>query len=74
MKPGGAFHRSRAMFAAIVAAVALEGVANQRAALDKVGTYRSRGKGLGLLGNKHSDRTVAQDKRDAVKARNKRRG
>lgn len=38
---------------------------------EKYGAYKSRGHGEGLAGNKHSARSVAQDKRDAAKRRNK---
>mgnify|MGYP000476312139 CR=1 FL=1 len=68
----GAFARARAMFAAIIAAAAMP-PGDQRAALEGIEPYRSRGKGQGLLGNKHSKHRVAMDKRAAVKARNRRR-
>lgn len=69
---GGAFARARAMFAAILAAGPMP-LADQRAALEGIEPYKSRGKGQGLLGNKHSRHRVAMDKRAAVKARNRSR-
>lgn len=45
----------------------------QEAALSYVPQYRSRGHGEGLDHNKRSRRCVAQDKRDAIKARNRAR-
>ena len=69
----GPFARAVAMFAAITAAMGLATLGEQRDAFGAIGPYRSRGKGLGLIGNKHSGHTVAMDKRAARKARNKAR-
>ena len=71
------FSRSRAMMAAVVAAIGKYGrdALGQFKVAQEVngsfGTYKSHGHGQGLSGNKHSARSVAQDKRDAVKRRNK---
>ena len=66
------FKRARQMLAAIAAAMSLP-LAEQLAAMADIGEYRSRGKGQGgrFLGS--SARCVAMDKRDARKARNKRK-
>ena len=66
------FKRARQMFAAIAPAMSLP-LAAQLAAMAGIGEYRSRGKGQGgrFLGS--SARCVAMDKRDARKARNKRK-
>lgn len=66
------FKRVRQMFAAIAAAMALP-MLQQAAAMANIGEYRSRGKGQGgrFLGS--SARCVAMDKRDARKARNRRK-
>lgn len=68
----GAFAVAREMFAKINAIMLLP-TADRQEAFSLVGPYVSRGHGEGLLGNKHSRHTVAQDKRAARKARNKRR-
>ena len=70
MKQTQMFARAKAMFAAIASLGGLQGLERQ-AALNDLGPYKSRGHGEGLIGNKHSKRTVAQDKRAATKARNK---
>ena len=67
----GAFHRAKAMFAEITAAMSLPTL-EQKIAFGRIEQYRSRGHGEGLLGNKHSRHCVAMDKRAATKARNKR--
>lgn len=69
----GPFSRVQAFFAAIEAALAIPSLVDQQAAIAAVGSYRGRGHGEGLLGNKHSRHSVAMDKRAAVKARNKRK-
>ena len=69
----GPYSRSKAMFAAIQAAIALPVGLLQHQAMSAIGTYRSRGHGEGCISNKHSRHTVAMDKRAALKARNKKR-
>ncbi len=66
------FKRAKQMFAAIAAAMSLP-LAAQMAAMARIGEYRSRGKGQGgrFLGS--SARCVAIDKREARKARNRRK-
>jgi len=73
MIANGAFARAREMFSRIASAMGLPTAAEQRAALAGILPYKSRGKGEGCPGNKHSKHTVAMDKRAARKARNKRR-
>lgn len=63
------FKRAIAAFAAIAAAMQLKGD-ERGTALSGVPQYKSRGHGEGLQHNKHSERCVAHDKRDAVKRRN----
>lgn len=60
------------MMAAIQAVVIVAGqdIVKQRAGLDAIGPYRSRGHGEGLFFNKHSQHKVAHDKRAAAKRRN----
>jgi hypothetical protein len=65
------FRRAREMEAKIVAASELKHTAEADEALAAIGPYISRGHGEGLVGNKHSGRRVAMDKRDAVKRRNR---
>ncbi|MFJ1253402.1 hypothetical protein [Cupriavidus sp. CuC1] len=62
------FARARAMFAAIAAAMALQGSARQLA-MSAIGPYESRGKGKGR--RTASRNTTAQNKRAAIKARNR---
>jgi len=71
---GTPFLRARMMFAAIAAAFArFKGRPVQlRAELDNIGAYEVKRKSSGA--SARSRHTVAQDKRAAVKARNKRRG
>jgi hypothetical protein len=69
---GNAFHRSKAMFAAIMAVMSNSVMPWERAAaVANVGTYVSRGKGKGRRGEKLH--CVAQDKRASNKARNRER-
>lgn len=66
------FKRAKQMFAAIAAATSLP-LDAQMVAMAGIGEYRSRGKGEGgrFLGS--SARCVAMDKREARKARNRRK-
>lgn len=66
------FKRAKQMFAAIAAAMSLP-IEVQLAELANIGEYKSRGKGQGgrFLGS--SARCVAMDKREARKARNRRK-
>jgi hypothetical protein len=66
-----AFARANAMLAVIRQALLLPVGFAQHAALDEIGAYVSRGKGRGGVFLGSSSRCVAQDKRDAVKARNR---
>lgn len=72
MKGNGAFHRALAMVAAVAAVIARTGTnyAAQRAQLDALGPYQSRGKG-----GKHPHRSVGTKahQRAAKKARSVRR-
>ena len=66
------FKRAIAMQAAISAVMTQHprDMLAQRAALEALGPYRSRGHGLGLARNLHSRHHVASDKRAAQKRRN----
>lgn len=66
---GGAFHRSATMAAAVMAVLAatVGNFAAQRAGLDGIGTYESRGKGKTCY---HAARTTRRDQRAATKRRN----
>jgi hypothetical protein len=66
------FARAAAMFAAVAAAFAIVSLPERFAALQGIGPYKSRGKG-GKRARHPSKRFVAQDRRDARKARNRRR-
>jgi len=66
---GNAFHRSKAMFAAIMACMTGTTTWSQAAVEANLGEYKSRGKGKGKPGTS-SAHCVAMDKRSAVKARN----
>ena len=66
------FVRARKMAEAIAAAMLLP-LGLRQATIAALGSYKSRGKGEGLAGNKHSRHFVAMDKRAARKARNRRR-
>lgn len=75
---GSPFRRAIAMMGAFTAAVAQAGqdlagrfTAQRNVEAQFGGAYKSRGHGEGLHHNKHSARSVAQDKRDAAKRRNK---
>lgn len=59
------------MFAAIAAAMAMSNLGERQAALSAIGPYVSRGKGKGR--HQASNRTTAQNKRAAIKARNVKR-
>ena len=72
MRRSAPFARAKAMFALITAAASLPMFA-QALAMMEIGPYRSRGKGQGGRFIGSSSRTVAMDKRDARKARNRRR-
>lgn len=67
-----AFKRAREMMAAIQAVIVAAGadLSARSEGFAKIGGYRSRGHGEGLAHNKHSSRSVAQDKRDSTKHRN----
>ena len=71
MRHRTAFAAAIAMFSAISAAIAIPDVAARHDALNKIGPYKSRGKG-GKRPRHPSKRFVATDKRDARKARNRR--
>lgn len=72
MRRSAPFARAKAMFALITAAASLP-MAAQALAMMQMGPYRSRGKGQGGRFIGSSPRFVAMDKRDARKARNRRR-
>lgn len=67
------FARAKHMAALVAAALTLPNLATQRSVLAGFEPYESRGKGMGLPGNKRSRHRVAMDKRAALKARNRRK-
>lgn len=69
MQRSAPFARAQAFMSAL--SMAMAAGLSQSAALSDLGNYQSRGHGQGCISNKHSRRTVAQDKRAALKARNK---
>jgi len=71
VRAGTPFRAARMMFAALAAVAALP-VHAQREAVLKIGGYEGRGKGGKKRPSHRSHRFVAQDKRDARKARNRR--
>jgi hypothetical protein len=66
---GNAFHRSKAMFAAILACMTGTTTWSQAALAANLGEYKSRGKGKGKFSTS-SAHCVAIDRRQAVKSRN----
>lgn len=71
------FHRVFAMMAAISRVLATvqfqNNMAARKEALDAIGPYRSRGKGLGKYSTARRGPSAAQVQRDARKSRNRQR-